>query len=287
MARTLNATLTTEKNLSKNEPIEFYDVFISASQTLYFVRDNQDQNFFTLAGTPQLYTAIGLSRESINTSVDSTIDQTSIKLDNINKNFAAYIESNTIELRNKRLVIRKAFRNQLAAASNAVIIFDGLMDEPIIAEKFFETKVKSKINTLTRECPRRLYQLLCPWKFAGTECTIDKNLPANKQTGTAGAGSTTTIIYDAARTEATNYWKDGTVEWTSGVNNGIKRKVTANQTGQFTLDYSLPNTPGVGDTYTIYRGCGKTLDADCGTKFNNKANFGGFHTLPEQLVREG
>ncbi|MFH1320442.1 MAG: phage BR0599 family protein [Bacteroidota bacterium] len=102
---------------------------------------------------------------------------------------------------------------------------------------------------------------------------------------TADAGSTASVLIDAARTEADDYWNNGNVEMTSGDNIGLKRRILdfTDATDTITFVFAFPNVIAPGDTYTIKRGCNKT-EQQCEKVFSNFANFGGFTSIPESEV---
>jgi len=106
---------------------------------------------------------------------------------------------------------------------------------------------------------------------------------ADPKTGAVEAGSSTVLIIDTAnRTEADGYWNNGIIEITSGVNDGEIRMVKeSNSSGNIDIIIPLPNTPGIGDTYSIERGCDKTAMM-CKMKHDNWINFGGFKALPKE-----
>lgn len=81
---------------------------------------------------------------------------------------------------------------------------------------------------------------------------------------------------DTGRTEAVDYFDQGTITFTSGANNGITRQVkeyAAN--GTFTTWLPFPNTVAIGDTYSAIAGCSLRFSEDCIAKFDNVINFGG------------
>lgn len=102
-------------------------------------------------------------------------------------------------------------------------------------------------------------------------------------TGTADAGGSTTTMVDAARTEADDYWRFGTLEITSGDNDGLIRPISdfVAATDTTTLLYPFPYTIAAGVTYTIRRGCNKTSQW-CSVNHTNWANSGGFVGLPQR-----
>ncbi len=103
---------------------------------------------------------------------------------------------------------------------------------------------------------------------------------------TVDANSTTAYIIDAQRTEANDYWNNGWVHFLTGDNINRSRHIVdfIAADDKAIMDYTLPNTPGVGDEYIIRRGCDKTLDR-CENTFSNEDNFGGFHTIPLEMKR--
>jgi len=107
---------------------------------------------------------------------------------------------------------------------------------------------------------------------------------ADETTGTADAGCTASLLKDSARTENDNYWQYGSVEMTSGNNDGEKRAVRSSTSGEITLNFPFSNAINEGDTYIIRRGCPKTSHW-CKCEYDNFENFGGFATLPQSLMR--
>ena len=97
-------------------------------------------------------------------------------------------------------------------------------------------------------------------------------------------------IVDGARSEggSGDYWAPGIVEMTGGTtgNIGVKRRIVqSTATGDLFLEARFPSNIQAGDEYTIQRDCGKTLDHDCRDRFQNNSEFGGFVTIPDNLVR--
>ena len=82
---------------------------------------------------------------------------------------------------------------------------------------------------------------------------------------------------------ATDYFAEGLLTWTSGLNTGLSQKVKTHTIGGI-LELSLPmfQTIAATDAFTITPGCRKRLAEDCFTKFNNVLNFQGEPHLPGQ-----
>lgn len=117
----------------------------------------------------------------------------------------------------------------------------------------------------TKTCRARLGDPLCgvdlaPWTFTGIITSV-----TSKQ-----------VFRDSARAEAADYFAEGILTWTAGLNAGLAQKVKAHAAdGTFTLSLPMIFAVQVGDTYSVIAGCRKRLDEDCVGKFNNALNFQG------------
>lgn len=86
-----------------------------------------------------------------------------------------------------------------------------------------------------------------------------------------------------------DYFVYGLVTWTSGANNGLTMEVKnyVSATKRLTLYLAMPFDIQVGDTFTVYPGCGLTTaycKGTAGTKnrpwSNNIENYGGYPFIP-------
>jgi len=270
---------------TQNKPLEIYDIFLD-DQTLHFAAFDRDISFYDVDGNAATYTALGITRDTIKTSVDTKVDSVNVKLDNVNRAMSSYVASN--EFRGRKIVVRKIFADISGswAKDDDVYMFTGIMNRPGLGENVMEMECVSRAGTFEYECPRRRYSISCPWKFAASGCT-DGNMTTsqllNVFSGTADADCTTTVIKDSALPQVDDYYNYGTVDFTSGANDGESRIVIDCASGtSFTLDYALDAAPSNGDTYEISRGCDKTI-ASC-SGIGNEAAFGGFFTIPQQMV---
>lgn len=286
MSRSLTAAVTTEVAKDQNRPIDLYKLYL-VSGNIFFAATNEDVSFFDpdTAGV-QVYTAAAISRSSIRINANAQIDDVAVQVQNADRTFTS--EVNNLEIRGVRIRIFKVFLDALAAATDRIDIFDGEIDSPTVTPTLLSVSLVPRMNvqSLLRQGPGRRWQAQCNWKFGEDPgCTFDISSTAVTAQTTDG-GSTDTIIVDAARTEADGFWKHGKVTFTSGSNNGVVRKVIASDLSStnFTMDHPLPVAPSPGDLYSVEQGCAHTLVADCTNRFSNNANFGGFPTLPQQLI---
>jgi len=278
MSRTLSTNITTASEAEESLPIELYIVYLD-DFTLYMAQNDTDINFYDLDGNAQTFTAVGITRGDIQQNVDMQVDTCSVRLDNVDRVMSAYIANN--EFRGRRMCVMKVFTDYLTNPSDYVTIFDGLMDKPVLTEMQMSVSVVSRLGTLNLQCPRRLYQVACNWEFSSTECGY--NYDASGVSGQQATSGSNTTLWDTNRVEADGYWKWGEIEWTAaGSNTGEKRKIVVSSGTKIIMDYALTAEINAGDQYMLHRGCPKTW-AWC-SGLVNLENYGGFNTIPHEMV---
>ena len=281
--RDLSDAVQAEQASDNTRPINIYEIYLGSQtvvddDTLFFAAHSDTIKFFDTEGTPQDFLPLGLRRSTIKHNMDLTVDYFNVTYDNVDRAMSALIADT--DFRSKRVILRSIFLDSYGSNDDAVILFDGIMDKPVINESALTAQVVSRLNLKIKT--GRLYQLMCPWTFGGTYCAYNRT--GTSSTGTIGSGSTSSILVDTSRTEVNDYWKHGIIEITSGTLSGIKRRVTGYvlASGQMSVDIVFDSVPLTGVTYDIYRGCDKTISW-CKDMLSNQLNFGGFHTLPVKL----
>ena len=111
--------------------------------------------------------------------------------------------------------------------------------------------------------------------------------------------SKTTFFFDnTIIQEDTGWYNNGTIEWITGDNSGIKMDIKTHNKETETIELFLPMPYNikVGDQYKITSGCnhmflgsdGTIATGDCITKYNNGVNFRGQpHTPTEDTIHGG
>jgi uncharacterized phage protein (TIGR02218 family) len=117
----------------------------------------------------------------------------------------------------------------------------------------------------------------CRARLGDTLCA--KDLTAFTHTGTVTSAASNQVFTASAMAQAADYFAEGILTWTGGVNAGLIVKVKGFATGVFTLMLPMLQTITAGDTFSVVAGCQKRL-TDCTTKFNNVLNFQGEPHLP-------
>uniref|UniRef100_A0A6M3JBI8 Bacteriophage phiJL001 Gp84 C-terminal domain-containing protein n=1 Tax=viral metagenome TaxID=1070528 RepID=A0A6M3JBI8_9ZZZZ len=278
MSRDLSSNLVTATEASESRPLELYIIHLD-SATLYFAAHDTNIDFYDLNGDAQTYTAVAISRNDISSNIDIQVDTMTVRLNNVNRAMSSYIANNNF--RGRRLVCLKVFSDYLTNPDDYTVIFDGLMDKPVLVETQMQVSVVSRAGTLHLKTPRRMYQVACNWEFGTTECGYD--LEATGISGQTASSGNTTTFWDDSRSEANDYFKHGEILWVSaGLNSDAKRKITISSGTKFVMDYALPSGVNNGDTYTMKRGCPKTHLWCSG--LSNLDNYGGFSNIPFEII---
>lgn len=268
--RNLPTPVAAEKDKDINRPIELYQVYLD-EVTLFFAAHDQNVEFFDEQGTPVTYYALGLSRTAIRTNVETKVDECTVSLDNVTREMSAYIAHTDFNGRRCRII--KVFLDLLDDPAHAVTVFDGIMDAPTLTERAMTITVRSRLDTLGVQTPRRRYRKLCNWKFGSPECGID--LATVTVTGTVESIATDRVnLTLSGRTEPAGHFVDGVL--TIG---NESRHVMASNGATVTVDYPFLSVE-VGQSYTLRRGCNKSYDESCVGRFNNGHRFGGFLSVP-------
>lgn len=113
----------------------------------------------------------------------------------------------------------------------------------------------------------------CRARLGDAMCMVD--LGPWTETGAITGVTSKQVFTDTARTEADDYFGEGILTWTGGLNTGLSQKVKTYASDTFTLSLPMIFNVQVGDTYSVIAGCRKRLDEDCATKFGNELNFQG------------
>jgi len=280
----LSALLTSIKDQIQKKPIEIHDIYLGSqidedADTLHFVGFYKGLTFFSyVSEAEQYYTPLFINRSAIKKTSKNEIERISYQVDNVSKAMGSYAANN--DFRGKRIVTRLLFRDNLESVSDCKIIFDGYIQAIVFGKTSMSASAVPKLGSLDIQSGWD-YEINCNAQFGDRYCRIDKNTAANKITGTATGGSLYTLTDTINLVQADDYWNWGILEITSGDNKGQSRKIIDFDfaTNQVTLDYAFENYIQAGETYTIYRGCDKTLTT-CTNTYANEDNYHGFHSIP-------
>lgn len=176
------------------------------------------------------------------------------------------------------LTIYRAFMPTYGdTAAGAVIIFAGRVSEVNATRSVANFNASSHLELLNQKMPRNLFQSGClNTLYDGTCGLVKASFGVN---GTISA-VTSASRFNAVLGQATGYFDQGIITFTSGPNNGVSRTVKSWGANTFVMIAPFPNAPAVSNTFTAYPGCDKT-QSTCQGKFNNFPAFRGFPFVPE------
>lgn len=170
----------------------------------------------------------------------------------------------------------RAFLSPVPTVLGIVNMFVGSLADTVVSRTKVDMRVNSQAAMLNINLPRNVYQAACLHTLYDAQCGLAR--ASFVVAGTTLTGSTAATI-NAALAQAAGYFSRGYIEYTSGINNGLRRTVKSHATNLLSLLNPFPKVPGVGDTFNVYPGCDKK-QATCTATFNNVAQFRGFPYVP-------
>lgn len=176
------------------------------------------------------------------------------------------------------LTLERAFMPSYGDTSpGTVVLFVGRIGEIDVSSTAVEMKVRSQLELLNIQMPRRLWQSPCTHLFGGAMCQF--NRPSLAVSISAGAGSTSGAIATTFVPSPTNLYDQGTAIGTVGANKGIARTITKLASGVVTVKPVFLFPVAAGDQFELLPGCDRSF-ATCKNVFHNESHFGGFDQTP-------
>jgi hypothetical protein len=155
--------------------------------------------------------------------------------------------------------------------------FEGYVADVTASATSIRVTVKSLLERLNVQMPRRLIEPACPYTFCGAACGLSAATVTDTRTIQIGIGSSASYVkIDGSHPDG--FYNLGVITFTSGTLLGIRRQITGHSGGALNLSPPLPRRPSAGDTASIMQGCAKTMDACVG--YSNLNAFGGFPFVP-------
>lgn len=138
-------------------------------------------------------------------------------------------------------------------------------------------KVKSILNLLSMNMPRKMFQPSCNWTVFDPNCGLDRD--AYTQHGIMGSGSTRSKIVPTGISDVAGM-KYGVIHvQDADAVIEVRTIKDIDGSGNFILAYPLDFDPAAGDHFTCYPGCIRTY-ARC-QEFENTDRFQAFEFVPK------
>ena len=161
-------------------------------------------------------------------------------------------------------------------SAGTIVLFAGRISDIDCARTGATISVKSHLELLNLQMPRRLWQPSCNNVFGDAMCTFDRTTKA--QTFLAAAGSTPVRILGVPT--STIPYLLGTIVGFTGANAGQRRTIsdfTSGGSAGVKLAFLFPVLAG--DQFELLPGCDRTM-ATCTSVFANQQHFGGMPFIP-------
>lgn len=139
------------------------------------------------------------------------------------------------------------------------------------------------ISQKLQQTSGRVYASPCDTELGSPYCKVD--LAPLMRTG-AVTQVTNKGQFQSDTSEVNDYFGNGWIVWTSGLNEGRRMEVRlyTNANGEFTLHQSMVEAIQIGDTFEAAPGCRHRMNEDCRDKFDNIINFQGFDLPMNDVV---
>jgi uncharacterized phage protein (TIGR02218 family) len=276
--KTTNVTLDAALALNVHKLADLYTIEFREGTVRWTSADlnvTDGVNTWLAAGATVPLISRGNSKASAGLSVDSlevTIAPGASTLGGLSLKLAAIQGS----FDNVRVLVERAYMSTWGTAANLkVVVFDGLVVDVAPGSTEIVLSVKSALNKLNEQIPKRLIQPQCPYRVFDTQCGLTAATWTDSAK-TVAAGTTASVIQLNASSTTANV--GGYVRVTSGTLNGTYRTIKAVAGAAVTLNMPLPSIPATGVTLSIVKGCDKTRVA-C-RAFSNIQNYGGYPDAP-------
>lgn len=239
----------------------------------------------------QIYTADGpiIQREGISFSLGVEVD--SLAIDIFVTDDDCFEETPIVQafhngvLDGARFKLERVFldyMNPVDTSAGTIKLFEGRIIEPEFDRNHISANVASDTDVLNVQMPRNLYQPSCLNTLFDSGCGLKHDAYVVRTT--VEQNSTLNRLL-CSLSQPQGWFTQGVVEFTQGVNKGLKRTVRLHESGALLLTLPLLDMPNIGDIIKVYPGCDKRLET-CSNRFNNRNCFRGspFIPVPETAV---
>lgn len=159
--------------------------------------------------------------------------------------------------------------------------FPGTLAVKNTAAGVIKCDVLSELNLLDTPMPRDVYQSQCKNQVFDINCGLSRAAwQVLGSVSSVSTGADAKSAFGISLSQPPGWFGQGTVQFTSGANAGIKRTVKASGAA-FTFALPWPNVIAVGDAFIALPGCNRSLDGNGCAKFNNRLRYRGEPFIPQ------
>lgn len=166
--------------------------------------------------------------------------------------------------------------NYEALEDGRIVLRTGTLGEVTLRNGRFTAEVRG-ISQPLQQTMGALFSPSCRARFADGRCKV--NAASYTVTTSVTAALSRQEFTASALTQASGYFAQGKVVFSSGANAGLSMEVKGFAGGVVTLALPMPYGIAVDDAFSITAGCDKTLST-CISRFSNAINFRGEPHVP-------
>lgn len=247
---------------------------------------------FTVPGTPVRSFVRGpiFKRGTVKQSVGLSVDSLSFALYPQARGSAVMFGAQTLlaaaqngTLRGATLQLERfVFDAATSAYQGCWVEFAGTLAVKNTAGGIIQTSVMSELNLLNKPMPADVYQGQCKNQVFDSDCGLAR--AAWQIAGSVNSlvtGTTAQSNFGSALAQPANWFAQGTVQFTTGANTGVKRTVKSFAGGAFSFFLPWPNAIAATDAFVALPGCNRSLDGGGCAKFNNRGRYRGEPFIPQ------
>jgi uncharacterized phage protein (TIGR02218 family) len=184
-------------------------------------------------------------------------------------------------LRGATLQLERLVYDENAVYQGRWVEFAGTLAVKSTAGGVIKADVLSELNLLSTPFPRDVYQSQCKNTVFDANCRLVRSAwEVSGSISAVASGDAVRMQFTSALAQASGWFDQGVVQFTSGANAGIKRTVKRFAGGVFSFALPWPRDLAVGNSFVAVPGCARTLDA-CTNKFANRLHFRGEPFIPQ------
>lgn len=246
---------------------------------------------FTVPGTPARAFVRGplLDRGDIKQTVGLSVDSLSLTMRPDLERGPAMVGNQTLlraaqtgTLRGASLLLERLVFDETNAYQGCWTEFAGTLAVKNTAGGMIKAGVLSELNLLNTLMPGDVYQGQCKNQVFDSNCGLAR--ASWQVTGSVNSlvkGITAQSNFGSALAQPANWFAQGTVQFTTGANTGVKRTVKGFASGAFSFFLPWPNAIAVTDAFVALPGCNRSLDGGGCAKFNNRGRYRGEPFIPQ------
>lgn len=285
--RILPAPLTT--HLAGNAFLvgDLYEITVRG--TTYYLTDRESDISWDSGGGAHTYTSTVITKTRVRQGSDGTIDDLTVTVAHGGAltlgGVAWAVRALNGDLKGALLKVWRAYFSSATTVVGAILVAAGNVGpmEPTSSE--LRLTVRPFGAYLDGTVPRHVFSATCTWALYDQGCGLTR--PTTWDAATTAAGGSSTLVKVASVTQATDFFRAGRVEFTSGALAGLSRVIVSSvQNGanhDLTVAPPLPSAPATGVGIKVVRGCDKSM-ASCHDTYNNLLRAMAFPMTPRTGV---